>query len=723
MWRPSVPFTKPRAAGWHELSSDLLLEALLRLSDDQIYFKDTESRFLRVSSGIADRVGVSREDLIGKNDVDVADQESAEKYRADDRKVMDSRAASVDIEEEQIWPDGRTTWASTSKWPVEQDDGTVVGLVGVTRDITARKAAEDALTAANQALVRFGVVYAEAPVGMATIGLDGTVSDPNPALCRLLGRADEELIGVRVTVLVDGDDVLRCALEGLLAGEQDHHAGESRLARTDGVAVWTHLTCSLVRGNAGRPEFGILMVEDITARKSAEDELRRHAELSEYQALHDGLTGLPNRTLFADRVQQELHHANRDGGRLAVMLLDLDRFKEINDTLGHASGDHVLQVVAERLAGCLRASDTVARLGGDEFGLLLPKQNETADVEQLLKKLSAALADPIDLEGLPLGIEGSIGVAFYPDHGATTGDLMKRADVAMYRAKQQNEPYAFYEHDADHHDPLRLSLVGDLRKAIDERQLVLHYQPKATLAGAEVCSVEALLRWFHPERGLIAPDDFIPQAQETGLMKPLTFYVIEEALRQIKEWRTEGVDLCVSVNVGTRNLIDIAFPDDVAAVLARYDVEPGSLEIEITESTMLEDPFRTKIVLERLHAMGIRLSIDDFGTGYSSLAYLRDLPVSEIKIDRSFVLNMHENDDDAMIVRSTIDLGRNLGLRVVAEGVESAETWHRLADLGCDLAQGYVLAKPMPPHEMREWLSEASSAVDGTQAALCRRVA
>ncbi|MDX6515131.1 MAG: hypothetical protein QOH73_797, partial [Gaiellaceae bacterium] len=457
-------------------------------------------------------------------------------------------------------------------------------------------------------------------------------------------------------------------------------------------------------------EEALELLSVVVTAALGQEELRHHAELSEYQALHDALTELPNRVLFQDRIQQALLNAEREGGRLAVMLLDLDRFKEINDTLGHASGDHVLREVAKRLHNCLRASDTVARLGGDEFGLLLPKQNESADVVHLLDKLAAAIEQPIDLDGLPLGIEGSIGVAFYPDHGLSAEELMQRADVAMYVAKQDNRPHSFYEHAGDHHDPIRLSLVGDLRKAIEERQLVLYYQPKAAMADGAVKSVEALLRWFHPERGLIPPDEFIPQAQETGLMKPLTLYVMDAALSQAKQWQEEGLDLAVSINVGTRNLIDVAFPDDVAAALAKWDVDPSRLEIEITESTMLDDPFRTKVVLDKLSEMGIRLSIDDFGTGYSSLAYLRQLPVSEIKIDRSFVLNMHQSSDDAVIVRSTIDLGRNLGLQVVAEGVETEEGWQELIDLGCDVAQGYFLSRPVPAAELGEWLRERTAA-------------
>jgi diguanylate cyclase (GGDEF)-like protein len=451
------------------------------------------------------------------------------------------------------------------------------------------------------------------------------------------------------------------------------------------------------------------MIEDITQRKLAEEQLREYAEASEYQALHDALTGLPNRVLFHDRIEQALLQAERDGGRLAILLMDFDRFKEINDTLGHASGDHVLREVGSRLNDCLRASDTVARLGGDEFGILLPKQTQTSEITRILDKLTAAIEVPIDVEGLPLGIECSIGVAFFPDHGRDVQELVKRADIAMYQAKQENRPYAFFDGTSEDNDPARLTLVGELRLAIDRRELKLVYQPKATLSDGNVRSVEALLRWYHPERGLLPPNDFIPQAQETGLMKPLTLYVLDEALAQVRAWQGEGLDLAVSVNLATRNLIDVGFPDDVAAALAKWDVHASRLELEITESTMLQDPARTKTVLDKLHAMGIRLSIDDFGTGYSSLAYLRQLPVSEIKIDRSFVTNMHVDDADDVIVRMTIDLGRNLGLEVVAEGVETEDAWQRLTQLGCDVAQGFFLSRPVPADELGAWLRQRRS--------------
>jgi diguanylate cyclase (GGDEF)-like protein len=448
----------------------------------------------------------------------------------------------------------------------------------------------------------------------------------------------------------------------------------------------------------------MLVVENVAVRKIAESALRRQAELNEFQALHDPLTGLPNRTLFRDRIGQALLACERDGGRTAVLVMDLDRFKEVNDTLGHHSGDVLLSELGGRLKDALRASDTIARLGGDEFGVLLPGQSDPLGVAHVMEKLRQAVERPILIQDLPLGIEASVGVAFYPDHGADVDTLLQRADVAMYEAKAGHSFFAFYNAASDEYTPARLTLLAELRRAIDNRELVLYFQPQASLHDGQVTSVEALVRWHHPDRGVVPPDEFIPAVQHTGLIKPLTLYVLDEALRQCRSWQERGLRLSVSVNLSTRNLLDVAFPDDVAALLREHDLEPHRLELEITESTVLADPVRTKQVLDGLSGMGVRLSLDDFGTGYSSLSYLRQLPLHELKIDRSFVTNMLESEDDAVIVRSTIDLGRNLGLKVVAEGVETEEVWRRLCRLGCDVAQGYYLNRPVPAEELERWV-------------------
>jgi diguanylate cyclase (GGDEF)-like protein len=388
------------------------------------------------------------------------------------------------------------------------------------------------------------------------------------------------------------------------------------------------------------------------------------------------------------------------------MIMDLDRFKEVNDTLGHASGDELLKQVGDRLSQSVRESDTVARLGGDEFGVLLPKVVDAEAAVAVARKLRTTLEDPFTIHGLALQMEASIGIALYPEHGGDVQSLLQRADVAMYVAKEHPAGCEVYSRDRDDYSPDRLTLLTGLRRAIDRGELLLHYQPKADLRTGEILGVEALVRWRHPERGMIPPDEFIPAAQKTGVIGPLTMFVLDEALRQCRTWLLQGLELCVAVNLSTRNLLDLHLPEAVAELLARWEVPAGLLELEITESTILADPVRAMQILSRLDEMGVRLSIDDFGTGYSSLAYLKRLPVDELKIDKSFILGMDESENDEVIVRSTIDLGRNLGLRVVAEGVESPQAWSRLAQLGCNVAQGYFLSRPVPAEQLTQWLAD-----------------
>jgi diguanylate cyclase (GGDEF)-like protein len=386
------------------------------------------------------------------------------------------------------------------------------------------------------------------------------------------------------------------------------------------------------------------------------------------------------------------------------MVIDLDGFKEINDSLGHAAGDHVLVELGRRLTASLGTSDTVARLGGDEFGVLLQNASSSDEVVRTIERVQAAIEDPITLHGPLLSLEASIGIALHPADGRDVETLLRCADGAMYHAKEEKSGWAFHDRSRAQQDTGRLTLLAELRGALDRHDLVLYYQPKASLADGEVHSVEALLRWNHRARGLVQPDDFIPIVQQTGLIKPLTLYVIDEALRQCRSWQDDGLGLAIAVNLSARNLVDADFPTRVQTLLERWSVEPGLLEFEITESAMLADPVRTKLVLQHLSTMGIRLSVDDFGTGYSSLAYLKRLPVSEIKVDQSFVMTMEENEDDAIIVRSTIDLARNLGLDVVAEGVQSQQIWDRLKSLGCTSAQGHYLSCPVPAPELQSWL-------------------
>jgi len=427
--------------------------------------------------------------------------------------------------------------------------------------------------------------------------------------------------------------------------------------------------------------------------------LRRQMEEIERRAYYDELTGLPNRALYRDRIEQAILTAQRDGEQATLMLLDVDRFKEVNDALGHDTGDLLLQELARRLRETLRTNETLARLGGDEFGILLPG----ASLEEAVfcaARIHAAFEAPFTLRGLALAVRTSVGIAAYPVHGEDLDVLLQHADVAMYVAKDARAGTSIYDPAEDENDAARLALAGELRRAIEDDELVLHFQPLAELGSGEIVGAEALVRWDHPERGLIQPGDFIPLAERMGLLNPLSRHVVESALRECAVWNASGLALRVSVNLTIPDFLDLELPEWIAGLLSESGVRAEQLELEITESTILADPFRVRQVLKRLNELGVSLAIDDFGTGYSSLAYLKRLPVQRIKIDRSFVQDMCADASDATIVRSTIDLGRNLGLEIVAEGVESQESWEALREHGCTLAQGYLIGKPMPADEL-----------------------
>jgi diguanylate cyclase (GGDEF)-like protein len=425
-----------------------------------------------------------------------------------------------------------------------------------------------------------------------------------------------------------------------------------------------------------------------------------------HQSLSDTLTGLPNRILLHDRTSQAIRQSDRELIPAALLLIDLDRFKEVNDTLSHHYGDQLLIQVGQRLQDALRQVDTVARLGGDEFAVLLPRIETGEGAVMVAKKLQAALEEPFVLEGLTLDVEASIGVAIYPDHGNNPEELLQRADIAMYAAKETHAGFMLFDPKQDQHSPKRLALLGELRRALEQRQLLLHYQPKVDAHTGRVLGVEALVRWQHPSHGLVPPNEFIPLTERTGLIVPLTHYVLDEALRQCRRWRAAGHELSVAVNVSARRLLDLHFPDEVGELLEHHQVPASLLVVELTESTIMADPVHALEILSKLNAMGVQLSIDDFGTGYSSMAYLKSLPVHELKVDRSFVSQMLQSSSDAVIVHSTIDLGRNLGLRVVAEGVENSLTLQHLGLLGCHAVQGYHISRPIPANQLISWLEQ-----------------
>jgi diguanylate cyclase (GGDEF)-like protein len=426
----------------------------------------------------------------------------------------------------------------------------------------------------------------------------------------------------------------------------------------------------------------------------------------EHQAHHDELTGLSNRKLLIRQTTEALADAARSEARAGFLLLDLDRFKEVNDTLGHAVGDRLLRIVAHRLTHSVRPGDLVARLGGDEFAVLLPSVREVSAAREVASRLRAALSEPIRMEGMSFEIEASVGIALYPDDATGFELLMQHADVAMYLAKERRSGVERYVADSDRNSPARLALLGDLRRGMDRGELELHYQPKVVLESGRAAGMEALVRWQHPVRGLMTPDEFIPLVEQSYLMRDLTFHVVERAMAQASQWRHDGLPVQVSLNVAARDLLDASLAETIGRGLERHELPPDALLLEINERVLTSEPAYAAAAVEALAELGVALSLDDFGTGYSSLVRLKRLPVREVKIDASFISRLLDSADDEVIVQSIVDLVRALDIDSVAEGVESAEVAAALRVMGCKAAQGWHFSKPLNAASATAWLAE-----------------
>jgi diguanylate cyclase (GGDEF)-like protein len=460
---------------------------------------------------------------------------------------------------------------------------------------------------------------------------------------------------------------------------------------------------------AGTDEIGALA----TAFNKMVGAVVEREERIRHQAFHDDLTGLPNRAFLRELLEKAIRAARRESRPLALLMMDLDRFKEINDTLGHQAGDAVLQEIGARIRATVRESDAVARLGGDEFAMLLPSVTGTSEAIDTARRIRKRLESPISVNGQPLDVGGAIGIVLYPAHGDDAHTLLRRADVAMYVAKRSGSAVAVYSLDQDHHSQERLVMASRLRQAVEGKELELYYQPKVDMTSGLVTDVEALARWNPSGSDPIPPDQFVGLAEETGLIKPLTLWALDTALAQATRWRATGIDFGMAVNLSARCLEDADLPGVIADLLARRRTPAASLTLEITESAIMRDSARGQAVVAGLHALGVRLSIDDFGTGHSSLAYLSKLPVSELKVDRSFITNIDVDRTNATIVRATIEMAHRLGLRVVAEGVETREAYSVLEGFRADLAQGYFMARPLPAAEITGWLGDSCWGLEG----------
>jgi diguanylate cyclase (GGDEF)-like protein/PAS domain S-box-containing protein len=523
----------------------------------------------------------------------------------------------------------------------------------------------------------------------------------NEGFCAIYGRSREEVIGQTPGIfgIVERQQALFDTLLQHVFEARPFEA-EATAWRKDGSEFEIDLQLVPVAAD-GQLTHWVAFVRDVT-------EVKHEVVLLRHQAMHDGLTDLPNRTMLFERLERAVSDARASNARLALLLMDLDRFKEVNDTFGHHFGDMLLKQVAFRLQNQLRPSDTVARLGGDEFAIVLEDPHDAHMVAATARRILNTLQQPFVVDGQVLEIGASIGIALCPEHGTDSRTLLRRADVAMYAAKQSQLGYTFHRDDPESRTADQLSLVVEMRHAIEQNEFELHYQPKLHLRSGLVTRVEVLIRWRHPKRGMLAPGLFVPIAERTGLIRPMSDWILDHALEQCRLWQDRGAPVHLAVNLSAKSLQDQALPSKINAMLTKWDVDPRFLKIEITESSIMADPAHALAIMSMLQSMGVRLSIDDFGTGYSSLTHLRQLPVDEIKIDQSFVTGMMSSAADESIVRTVIDLAHNLGKQVCAEGVEDEPTWRRLCELGCDLAQGYWISRPRAADDLMQWLEATS---------------
>lgn len=461
-----------------------------------------------------------------------------------------------------------------------------------------------------------------------------------------------------------------------------------------------------------QPTISVLETKNlIIAFKEMRKQINSRQQELEFHALHDSLTGLANRTLLKERLEQSIHNAKQERNSFAILIMDLDRFKEVNDTLGHAVGDKLLQQVAKRLIELLRETDVVVRLGGDEFAILLPSAQEE-QAKNIAKKVTDGFQQVFNVDDVPLYIGISIGISVYPQHGITSEILQQQADVAMYEAKRNKTGYEVYNSKYDEHSVGKLALISELRNSIVHDQLFMEYQPVIDLKNSDVISAEALLRWKHPEHGVIYPDKIIPIAEQTGLINPITYWIIDTTAKYNKKLQSLGINIKIAINLSVYNLQDHQFVEKVTEIFKENNVPASNFIMEVTESVMMTNPSQSIEVLNQISELGIEISVDDFGTGYSSLAYLKLLPISKLKIDKSFIIDMIKDENDAIIVRSTIDLAHNLGMQVVAEGIENKNILEFLAILGCDLGQGYFISKPISNNHFKDWIVHQEELTD-----------
>ncbi|MGB3876746.1 MAG: EAL domain-containing protein [Shinella zoogloeoides] len=717
----------------------LWLEAMIDEVPDYLYFKDRNSRFVVANRAIvSDNLREGIDSLEGLSDFDIHPEHVARGFFNTEQEIIRTGKAMLDMEELIRDSSGTLKWLLTSKLPVHNASGDVIGIVGIARDITERKRSESLhlgqahllkMIALGAPLVEVfsslillieahvpdvtGSILMLAPDGRHIV--NGAAPNLDPAFCQLIEGAEiGPATGSCGTAMWRGEpvivsdiatDPLWANFKALVLPYGFRACWSSPIRSYQGKVLGSFALYSRTPGEPSAECTKLVgMATHIAGiaieRKEAEDSIQ-------FMAHHDTLTGLPNRSMLDERVASAIEAADECGGTMTLAFLDLDNFKLVNDSLGHHAGDELLKIVATRMMNCVRASDSIVRLGGDEFVVLISgamRRGET--VEDRLHAVRNAVAEPVEIEGRAFQVTCSMGVAAYPEHGRNATELLARADAAMYRAKEiGRDAVQVFTAELANRAHEKLVQQEELRRALARSELFLQYQPQMDLATGRIFAVEALIRWRHPERGLVAPGDFIPLAEETGLIGPIGDWTLREACRQNKAWQDAGLpSIVVSVNVSARQFQEKDWVERVAAALSESGLEARYLELELTESMIMEDVQQAVETMHRLEQLGVHLAIDDFGTGYSSLASLKRFPVGRLKIDRSFVQDLPDDGDDAAIARAVISLAHSLQLRVIAEGVETREQIDFLREAGCDEIQGFYLSRPVDPRALQALL-------------------
>lgn len=686
------------------MESHALLRTIIDTVPVRIFWKDKDFCYLGCNLLFARDAGVpSEQDILGKNDFQLCWREQAALYQADDQSVVVNGKPKLGFEELQNTPEGRQIWLRTSKVPLRDAQQAIIGMIGVYEDITAQKKNEEHLRLA-------ATVFDHSNEAILVTDSACRIIDVNPAFTCITGYEKSEVLGKNPNLLRSGlheADFYAEMWKSIRA--TGHWSGEIWNRNKQGGHYAELLSINCVRNEAGAIEYYVGLFSDITA-------IKNHQKQLEYLAHYDPLTHLPNRVLLTDRLQQALVHADRYAHKVALIYIDLDGFKEINDRYGHASGDQLLVKIANSMKHALRNCDTLARLGGDEFVVVLPELDDIAMCQDIIDRLLVATTKSFDVNGFRLRISASIGAACYPQQDKIEPDqLIRQADQAMYQAKLAGKSrYCFFDADHDlflrkHHQSLER-----IRRALQNHEFLLHYQPKVNLRTRQVVGVEGLIRWLDPEKGILYPNEFLPTIGKHSLHIELGNWVLHCALAQLRQWRNAGIELPISINIDGAYLQHPDFLSDIRNALHQYpDIDPAYLELEVLESSALDDIVGVSFVIEACKTLGIGFALDDFGTGYSSLAYLKRLPVRALKIDQSFVRDMLEDQDDLAILSGVIGLARAFGRECIAEGVETDAHATKLLEMGCEFGQGYAFAKPMPAESLVEWLGRRDKPIPG----------